>query len=318
MKKRADETSVCARPFPADETFMGIHVKVCCSRVNQRSERICHAAELYLEAFYWKRFTSRYNQVCLCRPPARRPSPHSDLQGETWSPSIQDMNMYAVPSPGIPGCPPGLEYLAQVDQLLIKQKVEVIEALVGFESNNKYEVRNVMGQNVFYAVEENDCLSRQCCGPLRPFNIHILDNFGQEVISITRPLKCMSCFFPCCLQELEVQAPPGNTVGYVIQQWHPLSPKFIVANEHNEPVLKIHGPFCGWSCLPDVDFEILTMDEVSKIGKISKQWTGLLREAFTDADNFGIQFPMDLDVRMKAVMIGACFLIDFMFFETPN
>lgn len=55
--------------------------------------------------------------------------------------------------------------------------------------------------------------------------------------------------------------------------------------------------------------QILTLDEVSKIGKISKQWTGLLREAFTDADNFGIQFPMDLDVKMKAVMIGACFLI---------
>lgn len=30
---------------------------------------------------------------------------------------------------------------------------------------------------------------------------------------------------------------------------------------------------------------------------------------FTDADFFGINFPMDLDVRMKAVMLGACFLI---------
>lgn len=45
------------------------------------------------------------------------------------------------------------------------------------------------------------------------------------------------------------------------------------------------------------------------MGKISKQWAGLLREAFTDADYFGITFPMDLDVKMKAVMIGACFLI---------
>jgi hypothetical protein len=45
------------------------------------------------------------------------------------------------------------------------------------------------------------------------------------------------------------------------------------------------------------------------VGKISKQWSGLLREAFTDADYFGITFPMDLDVKMKAVMIGACFLI---------
>uniref|UniRef100_A0A3Q0SMH6 Phospholipid scramblase n=1 Tax=Amphilophus citrinellus TaxID=61819 RepID=A0A3Q0SMH6_AMPCI len=225
------------------------------------------------------------------------------------------MNMYAVPSPGIPGCPPGLEYLTQVGSLLIVFLLLLFlihTALIGFESNNKYEVRNVMGQNVYYAVEENDCLSRQCCGPLRPFTIHILDNFGQEVITITRPLKfslndhCIPSLFTLC------------TLGYLIQQWHPFSPKFIVANEHNEPVLKIHGPFCGWSCLPDVDFEILTMDEVSKIGKISKQWTGLLREAFTDADNFGIQFPMDLDVRMKAVMIGACFLIDFMFFETTN
>uniref|UniRef100_A0A8C3AU32 Phospholipid scramblase n=1 Tax=Cyclopterus lumpus TaxID=8103 RepID=A0A8C3AU32_CYCLU len=179
------------------------------------------------------------------------------------------MDMYAVPNPEIPECPPGLEYLTQVDQLLIKQKVELVEALVGFESNNKYEVRNSLGQNVFYAVEENDCLSRQCCGPMRSFNIHVLDNFGQEVITVTRPLKCMACCFPCCLQELEVQSPPGNTVGYVKQQWHPFSPKFIVANEHSEPVLKINGPFCGWS--------------FSKIGKISKQWTGLLREMFTDS-----------------------------------
>lgn len=56
--------------------------------------------------------------------------------------------------------------------------------------------------------------------------------------------------------QLEVQSPPGNTVGYVVQQWHPFSPKFLVGNEHSEPVLKIHGPFCGWSCLPDVDFEV--------------------------------------------------------------
>lgn len=45
------------------------------------------------------------------------------------------------------------------------------------------------------------------------------------------------------------------------------------------------------------------------VGKISKQWGGFLREAYTDADNFGIQFPLDLDVKMKAAMLGACFLI---------
>ncbi|MBN3308013.1 PLS1 scramblase, partial [Amia calva] len=196
-----------------------------------------------------------------------------------------------------------------IDQLLIHQKVELVEALSGFENNNKYEIKNSLGQNVFYAVEDNDCLTRQCCGPLRSFTIHVLDNFGQEVISVIRPLNCDRCCCPCCLQELEIQAPPGNTVGYIIQTWHPFVPKFTIQNEKKEPVLKLQGPFCGWSCLPDIDFEILTLDETAKIGKISKQWTGLLREVFTDADNFGVQFPMDLDVRMKAVLIGGCFLI---------
>lgn len=55
--------------------------------------------------------------------------------------------------------------------------------------------------------------------------------------------------------------------------------------------------------------QVLSRDESTVVGKISKQWSGLARELFTDADNFGISFPLDLDVRMKAVMMGACFLI---------
>ena len=48
----------------------------------------------------------------------------------------------------MPGCPPGLQYLTMVDQLLIKQKVEILEAVTGFETANKYEVLNSLGQNV--------------------------------------------------------------------------------------------------------------------------------------------------------------------------
>ena len=62
-------------------------------------------------------------------------------------------------------------------------------------------------------------------------------------------------------------------------------------------------------------FQVLSPDGTTQVGKISKQWSGLLREAFTDADNFGVSFPMDLDVRMKATLLGALFLVDFMFFE---
>ncbi|XP_017327367.1 phospholipid scramblase 1 [Ictalurus punctatus] len=225
-------------------------------------------------------------------------------------------------SQGLPmkpvGCPSGLEYLTQIDQLLIHQKVEMLEVLLGWESNNKYLVRNALGQQVFYVAEENDCCNRNFCGRLRSFVLHVLDNTGQEVITLTRSLRCDSCFCPCCLQELEVQSPPGTPIGYVVQTWHPCLPKYTIQNEKKQDVLKVVGPCCTWKCCFDVNFEILSLDEAESVGRISKQWTGIVKEAFSDADNFGIQFPLDLDVKMKAVLLGACFLIDFMFYEQNN
>ena len=68
---------------------------------------------------------------------------------------------------------------------------------------------------------------------------------------------------------------------------------------------------CGDDCSEGFN----TLSVSLQVGKISKQWSGVLKEAFTDADNFGISFPMDLDVKIKATLLGAVFLIDFMFFE---
>lgn len=222
---------------------------------------------------------------------------------------------YAPAPSGIPSCPPGLEYLTAIDQLLVHQKVELLEAFLGFETQNKYTVKNSMGQKVYRATEDTDCCTRNCCGPARPFDIKVKDNSDNEVMHFQRDLRCTSCCCPCCLQRLEVSAPPGNPIGYVIQEWSILAPQFRVENAAGECVLKIEGPICTMSICGDVEFKVMSKDGAVEVGKISKQWTGLLKEAFTDTDNFGISFPMDLDVNMKAVLLGALFLIDYMFFE---
>ncbi|NXO99887.1 PLS2 scramblase, partial [Certhia brachydactyla] len=211
--------------------------------------------------------------------------------------------------PSIPNCPPGLEYLTQIDQVLIHQQLELLEIVTGFEEKNKYELKNALGQRVYFAIEDTDCLTRNFCGPARPFTMRIIDNLGREVITLHRPLRCSTCCCPCCLQELEVQAPPGTTVGYVVQNWHFCLPKFTIQDEKKTDILKISGPCLMCRCCEDIHFEVMSLDETSAVGRISKQWTGFVREMFTDTDNFGISFPMDLDVKMKAVMIGACFLI---------
>ncbi|XP_037510349.1 phospholipid scramblase 2 isoform X1 [Rhipicephalus sanguineus] len=236
------------------------------------------------------------------------------MGGGGYPPSGGDMAPMGV-SPGIPSCPPGLEYLTTIDQLLVHQKVEMLEAFLGFETQNKYTIKNSMGQKVYKAVEDTDCCSRNCCGPNRPFDIKFTDNAGNEVIHLQRDLRCSSCCFPCCLQKLEVSSPPYTPIGYVIQEWSICIPKFRVENAERETVLRIEGPFCTWSICGDVEFKVLSKDGAVEVGRISKQWSGLLKESFTDTDNFGISFPMDLDVKMKAVLLGALFLIDYMFFE---
>ncbi|KAM3967721.1 phospholipid scramblase 1 isoform 2-T2 [Aphomia sociella] len=216
---------------------------------------------------------------------------------------------------GLSNCPPGLEYLSLIDQLLVRQKVELLEAFVGFETNNKYAIMNSVGQKVYFAVEDNDCCTRNCCGPLRPFDMKVYDNFRNEVIHLRRPLACDSCWCPCWLQSMEVTAPPGTVIGSIEQEWSICKPCYVIKDAVGDVVLRIKGPVCTFSLCGDVKFYVYSKDGETKVGKITKKWSGLAREAFTDADYFGISFPMDLDVKIKAVLLGACFLIDFMFFE---
>ena len=144
--------------------------------------------------------------------PMMAPPPQQAYGGQ---PPPQEMQMQMRPD----NCPPGLEHLCSLDQILVKQKVELLEALLGCDTKNKYKIKNSMGQDIYKAKEETNCCVRTCCGPTRPFEMTIKDNNDQEVIHLVRPLNCQSCFFPCCLQYLEVQAPIGTTIGSVEQEW---------------------------------------------------------------------------------------------------
>lgn len=77
-----------------------------------------------------------------------------------------------------------------------------LSAFIGFETNNQYEIKNSLGQKIYKAKEKNDCCTRNCCGSLRSFDMKIKDNADREVIRLIRPFRCVSCWCPCCLQEV--------------------------------------------------------------------------------------------------------------------
>lgn len=248
-------------------------------------------------------------------PPAPAAPPGHALPGQIqWMP----------PPAARLGCPPGLEYLAQLDQILVHQQVELLEAFTGWETENKYVIKNALGQQVYFASEESELCMRLCCKQQRGFMMHIVNNMNQEVLRVVRPFQCCAgccwCADSCdhCALTISVETPGGEQLGHVRQRGSKWKPHFDILDANFEPVLKIWGPCCRCQticCMEDVDFTLLTYDESQQIGKISKQWAGITREWFTKADNFGITFPLDLDVKVKGTLLAALFLIDFMFFE---
>ncbi|XP_004597822.2 phospholipid scramblase 4 [Ochotona princeps] len=224
----------------------------------------------------------------------------------TWMP---------VPAP-IPNCPAGLEYLAQLDNIHVLQHFEPLEMRTHFETINSYDIKNNSNQMVYFVTEDTDDYARNSYRTLRPFVLRVTDCMGREIMTMQRPFRCTCCCFCCpsARQELEVQCPPGVTLGFVAEHWNLCRAVYSIQNERKENLLKVRGPCSTYGCGSDSVFEVQSLDGVSNIGNIIRKWNGLL-SAMEDADHFDIHFPLDMDVKMKAMIFGTCFLIDFMYFE---
>lgn len=249
-------------------------------------------------------------------PPAGGPHPIQYQPGR-YPVSSQSAPIIWMPGPTpMPSCPPGLEYLTQLDNIHVLQHFDPVEMITRFETNNKYDIKNNLGQMVYIVNEDTDDFIRNAYRTLRPFVLRVTDVMGREIMTMQRPFRCTCCCF-CCpstRQELEVQCPPGVTVGFVTDHWNLCRAVYSIQNEKRETVLHVRGPCSTYGCGSDSVFEVKSLDGVSSIGSIVRKWNGLM-SAMGNADHFDISFPVDLDVRMKAMIFGACFLIDFMYFE---
>ena len=146
----------------------------------------------------------------------------------------------------------GLESLAFVDQLILKQELEVMEIAIGFEEANRYTVFDTSGNEMFTVEEETSCCNRNCCGVCRSFNVMIMDMQGQPIIQLVSPNTC-NC---CCLRSIEVQSPPGTVIGFAQEKFTFFYPKIKIMNENEETLITANGPFCAYGkcCFGDADF----------------------------------------------------------------
>ncbi len=194
-----------------------------------------------------------------------------------------------------------MEKLKTVDSVIVQQKKELGEILTGFETKNKYAVMDTSNQQLCWAAEESSVLARLLLKTLRPFTMHILSMEGRSVMTTENPFR----FY---FHEMSVFNPAGKLLGKIRREFSLFTKKFKVEDAQGVPLYDI--------CAPALHPWTFTISQNgAEAGEILKKWSGLGKEAFTDADNFSVRFPQGSNEEQKATLLGALFLIDMVYFE---
>lgn len=191
------------------------------------------------------------------------------------------------------------------NRLVIRQTKEWGEILIGFEARNRFEILDDSGTLLGRAAEEEGgfgrMLARNFFGKCRACRVHVCGPDGRELGRGEKPFRW---FF----HRMDV-FDGDRRIGAIQRRWAWFDRRFSVENAEGREVMTILSPlFRIWT------FKLLY--EGREVGRISKEWGGLLREAFSDADTFGVEFGDErLPAEVRKLLLVATFLVDFTCFE---
>lgn len=195
-----------------------------------------------------------------------------------------------------------MEKLESVDTLVISQEKNWTEITTGFEARNKYNILDSSGSLMYLAAEwKGSFWTRIILQSIRPFTIYIMAPDGSRVLILQRKFR----FY---FHKLGIFDVDWNPLGTVQRRFSFLRRHYSVLGKSGHELFHLFGPILHpWTFIIRIPGQ--------EIGKITKKWSGFFKESFTNADNFGVTFPVDMDVTWKSLLLGAVFLIDFVHFE---
>ena len=197
-----------------------------------------------------------------------------------------------------------LAIVQQSSEIMIVQRRELAE-LFGIETRNKYSIE-ANGAPFAFAAEQGKgglaFLARMFVGHWRTFEIHFFDNSRQLVLRVVHPFRFM-------FQRLEVSSAAGRMIGAIQQRFAIFSKRFDVTDATGRLLLSVRSPLWRpWT----FSFE----RDGRELARVEKKWSGMLQEAFTDADRFRVAFESpELGLDERSLVLAAGIFIDLQYFE---
>lgn len=195
--------------------------------------------------------------------------------------------------------------LQGLNKLLVHQSHELGE-WIGFETRNKYQIMNERKVLIGFAAEQQKgifgFLLRQYLGHWRKFDVHFFSNDRQIAFVAHHPFRW---FF----ERIEVRDSAGNYLGAIQKRFSILSKRFDIENEKGMTILEVASPI--WRI-----WTFTFMARNQKIAEVRKKWSGFVAEAFTDKDNFEVEyFDRDMTPAEKSLVMVSSVFVDLLYFE---
>lgn len=196
-----------------------------------------------------------------------------------------------------------LEFVLNQEQLFVRQIKEWIEIAVDWETTNRYEVLTYRKERVLLILERGGIfwtkIKRAIFRSHRPLSIDVVSSHGDPVLTMSRPFF----FF---FSTLKIQDAEGVFIGSVHRRLGLIFKKYDLRDREGRTFASIRSPL----------WRLWTFPVRGSKARVTKRWGGVLREAFTDADTYLVDFGgEDWDLEQRAVFLSAAISIDFDFFE---
>ncbi len=108
---------------------------------------------------------------------------------------------------------------------------------------------------------------------------------------------------------VEVRDSNGELIGYFKSKLFSLSGGFHVYDKADKHFAEVKGNFTGFK------YRVLTPDGKVELGRVSKEWGGLVKELFTSADSYMVDVADDLKEQpiAKMLVLASCLAVDMIF-----
>jgi uncharacterized protein YxjI len=184
------------------------------------------------------------------------------------------------------------------DVLVINQKAKLIEL------TNEYRILDPEGNQLGVIREEGQSKAKKLLrfvSNVDQFLTHkltVYDAAGEKVVEMVRPRKIMK-------SSVHISDGGGRQVGSIVQQNVFGKKRFGLEGASGQGTLgSINAE--NWRAW---DFSIED-PQGNEVGRITKNWAGILREGFTTADNYILQITGSVSPDLRLMMVASAAGVD--------